>query len=71
MYQCPLMWTVLHVYPSPLHPLFRLHRTVLDFLLPDSLVLRGGTRLASCLEPCLEGEETGQEEEAAQLHVAS
>ena len=66
-----LMQTVLHVYPSPLHPLFRLHRIVLDFPLPDSLVLRGGTRLTHCLEPCVEGEETGQEEEATQLHVAS
>lgn len=71
MSQCLLMWTVLHVYPSPLHPLFRLHRTVLDFPLPDSLVLGGGTRLTNCVEPCVEGEETGQEEEAAQLHVAS
>ena len=66
-----LMWTVLHVYPSPLHPLFRLHRTVLDFPLSDSLVLRGGTRLTNCLESCVEGEETGQEEETTQLHVAT
>jgi len=66
-----LMWTVLQVYPSPLHPLFRLHRTVLDFPLSDSLVLRGGTRLTNCLESCVEGEETGQEEETAQFHVAS
>ena len=66
-----LVWTVLHVYPSPLHPLFRLHRTVLDFPLSDSLVLRGGTRLTNCLESCVEGEETGQEEETTQLHVAS
>ena len=66
-----LMQTVLHVYPSPLHPLFRLHRIVLDFPRPDSLVLRGGTRLTNCLESCVEGEENGQEEEAAQLHVAN
>lgn len=39
------MWTVLHVYPSLLHPLFRLCRIVLDFPLPDSLVLRVGRDL--------------------------
>lgn len=44
---------------------------VLDFPLSDSLVLRGGTRLTNCLESCAEGEENGQEEEAAQLHVAN
>ena len=40
--QRPLKWSVLHVYPSPLHPLFRLHGTVLDFPLPDSLVREVG-----------------------------
>ena len=70
MPRCLLMQTVLQVHPPRSTP--SLDCTgVLDFPLSDSLVLRGGTRLTNCLESCVEGEENGQEEEAAQLHVAN